>query len=246
MSANPVSQSRPAESVAGLLASLSIFFSLIGVAYRPGAADPRRCCWRSWRSRWAAATSGWPRSRSAWARSASSSAWPSRSSPATRSTSRRSANPGGIPAGTTKTVTVHDVDGLNAGYANALLEQYLENPDGVPDEWRALFESGASELVATHPGLARLVELLQEDGNGHVRPPRRAAASAAAAARARRRRAARRRPTPDTTLLAGRRRRDGARQGVPHARPPRRAPRPARLASRSATRRSTRSASSRS
>ena len=65
-------------------------------------------------------------------------------------------------------MTVHDVDGLNAGYANALLEQYLENPDAVPDEWRALFESGASELVATHPGLARLVELLQEDGNGHV------------------------------------------------------------------------------
>src|SRR6185503_2917830 len=65
-------------------------------------------------------------------------------------------------------MTVHDVDGLNAGYASTLLEQYLENPDAVPDEWRALFESGASELVATHPGLARLVELLQEDGNGHV------------------------------------------------------------------------------
>ncbi|HVI37398.1 MAG TPA: hypothetical protein VM684_14290, partial [Gaiellales bacterium] len=61
-------------------------------------------------------------------------------------------------------MTVHDVDGLNAGYASALLEQYLENPDGVPDEWRVLFESGASELVATHPGLVRLVELLQEDG----------------------------------------------------------------------------------
>src|SRR3954468_3719566 len=65
-------------------------------------------------------------------------------------------------------MTVHDVDGLNAGYASALLEQSLENPDGVPDEWRVLFESGASELVATHPGLVRLVELLQEDGHGHV------------------------------------------------------------------------------
>ena len=40
MSANPVSQSRPAESVAGLLASLSIFFSLIGVAYRPARLIP--------------------------------------------------------------------------------------------------------------------------------------------------------------------------------------------------------------
>jgi 2-oxoglutarate dehydrogenase E1 component len=63
---------------------------------------------------------------------------------------------------------MHDVDGLNAGYASALLEQYLENPAAVPSEWRALFESGVSQLVATHPGLARLVELLQEDGNGHV------------------------------------------------------------------------------
>jgi 2-oxoglutarate dehydrogenase E1 component len=66
---------------------------------------------------------------------------------------------------------MHDVDGLNAGYASALLEQYLENPQAVPSEWRALFESGASELVATHPGLARLVELLQEDGNGHGAAP---------------------------------------------------------------------------
>ena len=125
---------------------------------------------------------------------------------------------------------MHDVDGLNAGYASALLEQYLENPDAVPDEWRALFESGASELVATHPGLARLVELLQEDGNGHVRrpragaaagllgPPRQPAPSAAAG-----------RAAPDKTLLGGGRGGDGAREGVPHARPPRRAPRPARL-----------------
>jgi len=65
-------------------------------------------------------------------------------------------------------MNMHEVDGLNAGYASALLEQYLENPDAVPSEWRALFESGASELVATHPGLARLVDLLLEDGNGHV------------------------------------------------------------------------------
>src|SRR6266571_6798609 len=60
-----------------------------------------------------------------------------------------------------------DVDGLNTGYARDLLEEYLENPDAVPSEWRRLFESGSSEVVATHPGLARLLETLG-DGNGHV------------------------------------------------------------------------------
>ena len=34
-----------------------------------------------------------------------------------------------------------DVDGLNAGYAALVLEQYLDNPAAVPAEWRALFES---------------------------------------------------------------------------------------------------------
>src|SRR5438876_6331417 len=63
-----------------------------------------------------------------------------------------------------------DVDGLNAGYARALLDEYLENPEAVPPEWRALFESGDSELVATHPGLARLLERLPRDGNGHAAP----------------------------------------------------------------------------
>ena len=64
-------------------------------------------------------------------------------------------------------MSTHDVDGLNAGYARALLDEYLENPEAVPSEWRALFESGDSELVATHPGLARLLELLpQTAGNG--------------------------------------------------------------------------------
>src|SRR5215468_9087849 len=94
-------------------------------------------------------------------------------------------------------MTMRDVDGLNAGYASALLEQYLENPAAVPSEWRALFESGASELVATHPGLARLVELLQQDGNGHVATapvsPAPAAPAEAPAAPA---------GTPDETALA--------------------------------------------
>src|SRR5690348_12357919 len=66
---------------------------------------------------------------------------------------------------------MHDVDGLNAGYAKALLEEYLENPDAVPEEWRRLFESGSSELVTTHPGLARLLETLREQGNGHQAAP---------------------------------------------------------------------------
>src|SRR5690348_16836570 len=70
---------------------------------------------------------------------------------------------------------MHDVDGLNAGFASALLEQYLENPEAVPAEWRSLFESGSSELVATLPGLARLLEQVHQDGNGSapvaVQPP---------------------------------------------------------------------------
>src|SRR5438132_10113788 len=68
-------------------------------------------------------------------------------------------------------MSMHDVDGLNAGYARLLLEEYLENPEAVPSEWRALFESGSSELVATHPGLARLLDTLAADGNGHVAAP---------------------------------------------------------------------------
>jgi 2-oxoglutarate dehydrogenase E1 component len=60
-----------------------------------------------------------------------------------------------------------DVDGLNSGYAQDLLEEYLENPEAVPSEWRRLFESGSSDVVATHPGLVRLLETIH-DGNGHV------------------------------------------------------------------------------
>jgi 2-oxoglutarate dehydrogenase E1 component len=80
---------------------------------------------------------------------------------------------------------VTDVDGLNSGFARDLFEEYLENPDAVPSEWRRLFESGQSDVVATHPGLTRLLETL---GNGHPaqvaepQPAPEAAAARAAAA----------------------------------------------------------------
>src|SRR5919201_3287703 len=86
----------------------------------------------------------------------------------------------------------HDVDGLNSGYARALLEEYLENPDAVPSEWRALFESGDGGLLEALPGLARLLENLRET-NGHpVAAPAPPVAPAAPPA-----------PPPDEVLLAG-------------------------------------------
>src|SRR5262249_29405803 len=39
-------------------------------------------------------------------------------------------------------------------------------PSAVPSEWRALFESAPEELLAMQPGLARLLELLERNGNG--------------------------------------------------------------------------------
>jgi 2-oxoglutarate dehydrogenase E1 component len=60
-----------------------------------------------------------------------------------------------------------EVDGLNAGYAALLLEQYLDNPSAVPDEWRLLFERDPEALVELQPGLARLLERYEADGNGH-------------------------------------------------------------------------------
>jgi 2-oxoglutarate dehydrogenase E1 component len=88
-------------------------------------------------------------------------------------------------------MNANDVDGLNTGYAQLLLEEYLDNPDGVPAEWRELFENGDPELLTALPGLARLLETLRDGSNGH------AAATAEPAARA---------PAvathPDETLLA--------------------------------------------
>src|SRR3989441_7260782 len=64
-----------------------------------------------------------------------------------------------------------EIDGLNSGYAQALLEEYLDNPEAVPAEWRELFESG--RVVEGLPGLRRLLETL---GNGHHLAPAPAAA----------------------------------------------------------------------
>jgi 2-oxoglutarate dehydrogenase E1 component len=62
-----------------------------------------------------------------------------------------------------------DVDGLNAGFARALLDEYLENPSAVPEEWRELFESGDPKVLEALPGLARLLEQARPDGgNGAV------------------------------------------------------------------------------
>jgi len=63
-----------------------------------------------------------------------------------------------------------DVDGLNTGYAALLLEQYLDNPGAVPEEWRDLFESEPEVLLRRQPGLARLLERAAADGDGHVLP----------------------------------------------------------------------------
>src|SRR3954451_21141439 len=92
-----------------------------------------------------------------------------------------------------------DVDGLNAGYATTILEQYLENPESVPSEWRALFESGESELVSELPGLVRLLEVMRQNGGtAVVAPPAPAPAPAPEAPAAPEPAAA-----PDELLLGG-------------------------------------------
>jgi 2-oxoglutarate dehydrogenase E1 component len=54
--------------------------------------------------------------------------------------------------------------GLNAGYVGVLLEQYLENPEAVAPAWRELFEQADDSLLASLPGLARLVSTRSGDG----------------------------------------------------------------------------------
>ena len=118
-------------------------------------------------------------------------------------------------------MTRPEVDGLNAGYAALLLEQYLDNPSAVPPEWRALFESAPEELLAIQPGLARLLERSTGTAQRHVPRPR----------RPRRRRPRRHAPAPviDDELLGGVAAAMSLVKAHPHARAPRRASRPARL-----------------
>ncbi len=66
------------------------------------------------------------------------------------------------------------MDGPNSGYASLLLEDYLEDPESVPAEWRALFESGESSVVAALPGLQRLLAASNGGENGqpaHLEAP---------------------------------------------------------------------------
>jgi 2-oxoglutarate dehydrogenase complex dehydrogenase (E1) component-like enzyme len=87
-----------------------------------------------------------------------------------------------------------EVDGLNTGYAALLLEEYLDNPAAVPEEWRELFESAPEDLVAVHPGLARLLERAAGNGgNGHAAVAPEPAAPSAAPTPA----------VPDSELLGG-------------------------------------------
>ena len=57
-------------------------------------------------------------------------------------------------------------DALNAGFAAALLEEYLADPGAVPDEWREIFEQADDGVLATLPGLERL--LAHRGGNGQA------------------------------------------------------------------------------
>ena len=100
-------------------------------------------------------------------------------------------------------MSAHDVDGLNSGYARLLLEDYLENPDAVPAEWRELFEAATASSSPRTRACCGLLETL-ERGNGHPAPP---PAPAPTARRARGASSAERArpaaPAIDETLLGG-------------------------------------------
>src|SRR4029078_5817188 len=113
-------------------------------------------------------------SRRAWAQARDgSSSRPCSSAPAASSSGSRSRWPSASRSGSDAALLQRDVemerpdvDGLNAGYAALLLEQYLDNPSAVPSEWRARFESAPEELLPPQPALARLLQVLERNGNG--------------------------------------------------------------------------------
>ena len=113
-----------------------------------------------------------------------------------------------------------EVDGLNAGYARAVLEEYLENPEAVPAEWRELFE-GDSTLLRGIPASRVCSRCSRRTATAlRPKPPRPPAP-----------RPSRRRRHPCRSTRRSRRRCGGgvSREGVQDTRPPRRAPRSARL-----------------
>ncbi len=64
-------------------------------------------------------------------------------------------------------MTSLESSGLNAGYVSQLLEQYLDNPEAVDPAWRELFERGDEQVLASLPGLVRLVgSKVAPPGNG--------------------------------------------------------------------------------
>ena len=68
-------------------------------------------------------------------------------------------------------MTSLESSGLNAGYVSQLLEQYLDNPEAVDPAWRELFEKGDEQVLASLPGLERLVgRRAALAGNGGVTP----------------------------------------------------------------------------
>jgi 2-oxoglutarate dehydrogenase E1 component len=62
-------------------------------------------------------------------------------------------------------MTSLESSGLNAGYVEQLLEQYLDNPEAVDPAWREVFERGDGDQLAAPPDLEGPFEPAQS-GNG--------------------------------------------------------------------------------
>ena len=75
-------------------------------------------------------------------------------------------------------MSAFDVDGLNAGYARVLLDEYLENPEAVPSEWekpvreRRQRARGDPSRVAEAPGDPADRRERRLGGNGSTAAPR--------------------------------------------------------------------------